>query len=119
MDKELRTEFRLDGFEMRAWREDDIDAALEIVLENREHLQTYMQWMTPEYSREDARRFSLRRSRIVSIRSLSGSRFLKTASWSVRPDSTGSTGRFGSARSAIGSIIDTKVKASSQKRVRR
>lgn len=57
MDKELRTEFQLDGFLMRAWREDDIDAALEIVLENREHLQTYMQWMTPEYSIEDARKF--------------------------------------------------------------
>jgi ribosomal-protein-serine acetyltransferase len=57
MDKELRTEFKLDGFEMRAWREDDIAAALEIVLENREHLQTFMQWMTPEYSIEDAQRF--------------------------------------------------------------
>lgn len=57
MDKELRTEFKLDGFEMRAWREDDVAAALEIVLENREHLQTYMQWMTPDYSIEDAQRF--------------------------------------------------------------
>jgi len=57
MDKELRTEFQLDGLVMRAWREDDIDAALEIVLENRKHLQTYMQWMTPDYSIADARKF--------------------------------------------------------------
>ncbi|HQU93814.1 MAG TPA: GNAT family protein [Pyrinomonadaceae bacterium] len=57
MDKPLRTEFQLDGVEMRAWREDDVDAALEIVLENREHLQTYMQWMTPNYSIIDARKF--------------------------------------------------------------
>lgn len=57
MDKELKTEFQLDGFVMRAWREEDVDAALEIVLQNREHLQTYMQWMTPDYSIEDARKF--------------------------------------------------------------
>ena len=57
MDKALRTEFKLDDFEMRAWREDDVDAALEIVLRNREHLQTYMQWMTPDYSIESARKF--------------------------------------------------------------
>lgn len=57
MDQELRTQFQLDGLVMRAWREDDIDAALRIVLENREHLQTYMQWMTPDYSIEHARKF--------------------------------------------------------------
>lgn len=57
MDKELKTEFLLDGLVMRAWREDDIHAALEIVLENREHLHTYMQWMTPEYSIEESRKF--------------------------------------------------------------
>jgi ribosomal-protein-serine acetyltransferase len=57
MDKELRTEFQLDDFEMRAWREDDIDAALDVVLRNREHLQTYMQWMTDDYSLEHARKF--------------------------------------------------------------
>lgn len=57
MDKALETEFQLDGFVMRAWREDDVDEALEVVLENREHLQTYMQWMTPEYSIVDAQRF--------------------------------------------------------------
>lgn len=57
MDKELKTEFEVDGFLMRAWREDDVDAALEIVLRNREHLETYMQWMTPDYSIESARKF--------------------------------------------------------------
>ena len=57
MDKELRTEFRLGDFEMRAWREDDVDAALAIVLRNREHLQTYMQWMTDDYSIQHARKF--------------------------------------------------------------
>ena len=57
MDKELRTEFRLGDLEMRAWREDDVEAALKIVLRNREHLQTYMQWMTPDYSIESARKF--------------------------------------------------------------
>ena len=57
MDKELRTEFQLDGILMRAWREDDVEAALEIVLRNQDHLQTYMRWMTPEYSTEDARKF--------------------------------------------------------------
>ncbi len=57
MDKELRTEFDLGDFQMRAWREDDVDAALEIVLRNREHLQTYMRWMTPDYSIAEARKF--------------------------------------------------------------
>lgn len=57
MDKELKTEFELDGFVMRAWREDDVDAALDVVLRNREHLQTYMQWMTADYSIENAKKF--------------------------------------------------------------
>ena len=57
MDTELRTEFQVDDLTMRAWREDDVDAALEIVLRNREHLRTYMQWMTDDYSIEHARKF--------------------------------------------------------------
>lgn len=57
MDKELRTQFQLGDFEMRAWREEDVAAALEIVLQNHEHLQTYMRWMTPGYSIDDARKF--------------------------------------------------------------
>ena len=57
MGKELRTDFQLGDFEMRAWREDDVNAALDMVLRNREHLQTYMQWMTADYSIEHARKF--------------------------------------------------------------
>ena len=57
MDKELRTDFQLGDFKMRAWREDDVNAALDMVLRNREHLQTYMQWMTADYSIEHARKF--------------------------------------------------------------
>ena len=57
MGRELRTEFQVDDLTMRAWREDDVDASLEIVLRNREHLQTYMQWMTDDYSIEHARKF--------------------------------------------------------------
>lgn len=57
MDVELKTEFLFDGIIMRAWREDDVDAALEIVIRNREHLQTYMRWMTPDYSVKNAKTF--------------------------------------------------------------
>ena len=58
MDKELRTEFDLgDGLTMRVWREDDIQIAFDIVMRNREHLATFMQWMTPDYSIDHATRF--------------------------------------------------------------
>jgi ribosomal-protein-serine acetyltransferase len=58
MDKELRTEFPIaDDLFLRAWREDDVDIALDVVLRNREHLQTYMQWMTADYSIANAKRF--------------------------------------------------------------
>jgi ribosomal-protein-serine acetyltransferase len=58
MDKELKTEFRLDeGFVLRAWREDDLDMALDVVLRNGDHLQPFMHWMTPDYSIESARTF--------------------------------------------------------------
>ncbi|PYT01156.1 MAG: GNAT family N-acetyltransferase [Acidobacteria bacterium] len=58
MDIELKTDFRIDDeLSMRAWREDDVDAALDIVMRNREHLHTFMQWMTPEYSIESAQKF--------------------------------------------------------------
>ncbi|HMQ02684.1 MAG TPA: GNAT family N-acetyltransferase [Pyrinomonadaceae bacterium] len=57
MDQTLRTEFQLGDLTLRAWREDDIDAAFAIVQQNRKHLQTFMRWMTPEYSIEDARKF--------------------------------------------------------------
>ena len=58
MDKELRTEFRLDDeIMLRAWCEEDAETALKIVLANREHLETFMVWMTPSYSIADARKF--------------------------------------------------------------
>lgn len=59
MDKELKTEFELPdhGLTLRAWLETDIDAALEVVLCEREHLKTFMRWMTDDYSIEDSRKF--------------------------------------------------------------
>ena len=58
MDKELRTEFRLDDeIVLRAWCEDDIEIALDVVLRNREHLQAFMHWMTPDYSIEHSKQF--------------------------------------------------------------
>lgn len=58
MDKELETYFQVDDdISLRAWTEHDVDIAFEIVLRNREHLQTYMQWMTPDYSIESAKKF--------------------------------------------------------------
>jgi ribosomal-protein-serine acetyltransferase len=58
MDKELRTQFRLDDeIVLRAWREDDIEIALNVVLRNRDHLQPFMHWMTPDYSMESSRKF--------------------------------------------------------------
>ena len=58
MDIELNSEFRIDDeITLRAWRETDVDNALEIVLRNREHLQTFMRWMTPDYSAKSAKKF--------------------------------------------------------------
>ena len=60
MDKELRTHLQVDDeITLRTWTEDDVDPALEIVLRNREHLQTYMRWMTDDYSIESSRKFIL------------------------------------------------------------
>jgi ribosomal-protein-serine acetyltransferase len=58
MDKELRTEFRIDNeLTMRAWREDDVKIAFDIVMRNRDHLRHFMQWMTPDYSLESSKKF--------------------------------------------------------------
>lgn len=58
MDKELKTEFRLDDeIVLRSWREDDVEIALNVVLRNREHLQPFMHWMTPNYSIESSKKF--------------------------------------------------------------
>jgi len=58
MDKELEIQFQVDDdISLRAWSEHDLDDALDVVLRNREHLQIYMQWMTPDYSIESAKKF--------------------------------------------------------------
>ena len=58
MDIELRTEFRVDeSISLREWTEEDLNKALEIVLRNRDHLQTFMGWMTPDYDLSSARKF--------------------------------------------------------------
>ena len=58
MDAELKTEFRIDdSISLRAWREEDLNDALEIVLRNREHLRTFMTWMTPDYDLASAQKF--------------------------------------------------------------
>jgi ribosomal-protein-serine acetyltransferase len=58
MDEELKTYFQVDDhIALRAWTENDVDRALEIVLRNREHLQSWMQWMTPDYSVEASKKF--------------------------------------------------------------
>ena len=58
MDKELRSSFQLDDeITLRTFVEEDAPAVLETVLQNREHLQTFMRWMTPDYSLETAKNF--------------------------------------------------------------
>jgi ribosomal-protein-serine acetyltransferase len=58
MDKELKTEFRLDdGIVLRAWREEDVEIGLDAVLRNREHLRPYVHWMTDDYSIDHSRKF--------------------------------------------------------------
>ncbi len=58
MDKALETHLKVDDeISLRTWTVDDVDRALEIVLRNRDHLQTWMQWMTVDYSIEHAKKF--------------------------------------------------------------
>ena len=58
MDLKLKTEFRIDdSITLRAWTEADVNDALEIVLRNRDHLQTFMRWMTPDYDLAVAQKF--------------------------------------------------------------
>ena len=58
MDAGLKTEFMVgDGIELRAWREDDVQIAFDAVKRNSAHLETFMRWMTPDYSMEAARTF--------------------------------------------------------------
>lgn len=61
MGAELKREFNLgDGITLRTFRESDAEAVYAIVDRNREHLQRFMHWMTPEYSIESAREFIAR-----------------------------------------------------------
>jgi len=42
------------GVEMRLVRESDVDAVLDVVTSNYDHLRTFMEWAKPDYSRADA-----------------------------------------------------------------
>lgn len=61
MGPELKREFRLGGdIILRTFRENDAEAVYVVVDRNREHLQRFMHWMTPDYSIESAREFIAR-----------------------------------------------------------
>lgn len=61
MDKELRSHFRIDDeLTMRTFADADAETIFETVVRNREHLQTFMRWMTPDYSLESAKEFVAR-----------------------------------------------------------
>ena len=61
MDQELRCEFQLNnGFRLRTFSEDDAEAVLQVVLDNRDHLKVFMRWMSDDYSIETAREFIAR-----------------------------------------------------------
>jgi ribosomal-protein-serine acetyltransferase len=61
MDKELRSQFRLDDeITLRTFVEGDAEMVFETVLRNREHLQAFMHWMTADYSIDSAREFIAR-----------------------------------------------------------
>jgi ribosomal-protein-serine acetyltransferase len=58
MGPELRTSFELsDEVILRTFREDDAELVYQTVDRNRRHLQTYMHWMTSDYSRASATEF--------------------------------------------------------------
>jgi ribosomal-protein-serine acetyltransferase len=58
MDIKLRSEFRLDDeITLRAWQESDIEQGFDLVMRNRDHLQQFMHWMSPDYSIESSRKF--------------------------------------------------------------
>src|SRR4051794_6450809 len=49
-----------DGVTMRPVRESDVDAVLDVVSRNYEHLRTFMEWAKPDYSRKDAEEWAER-----------------------------------------------------------
>jgi ribosomal-protein-serine acetyltransferase len=58
MDKKLTTTFQIDDeITLRAFAEGDAEQVAEAVLRNREHLEIFMHWMTPDYSVESAKDF--------------------------------------------------------------
>lgn len=64
MGPELKTEFLVsDHITLRTLHPGDAEAVYEVVDRNREHLQTFMHWMTPEYSFESAQEFIDRAAR--------------------------------------------------------
>jgi len=61
MDKELKSEFRLDDeITLRTFAESDAGTVLDVVSANREHLRTFMRWMSDDYSLETAKEFIAR-----------------------------------------------------------
>ena len=48
-----------DGVTMRLIRESDVDAVLDVVTCNYDHLRTFMEWAKPNYSRADAEEWVL------------------------------------------------------------
>ena len=61
MDKELSTSFRLDDqITLRTFVESDAQTIFDTVLKNRDHLQAFMHWMTPDYSLDSAKDFIVR-----------------------------------------------------------
>lgn len=61
MGKELKAKFSVrDDIMLRTFREGEAEMVYEVVDRNRDHLQTFMHWMTPEYSLESAKEFIAR-----------------------------------------------------------
>lgn len=61
MDQELTAQFDLgDGLSLRTFDEEDAVAVLHVVLANRDHLRTFMRWMSDDYSLDSAKEFIAR-----------------------------------------------------------
>lgn len=58
MGPELKNEFQVRaGITLRTFCVSDADIVYDVVDRNRDHLQTFMHWMTPDYSRGSAKEF--------------------------------------------------------------
>lgn len=61
MDEKLRSNFWLDDeITLRIFTEADARAVLDVVIENRDHLKTFMRWMSDDYSIDTANEFITR-----------------------------------------------------------